>query len=263
MSNGDTEKFRIAHNMDDLMIRTIGLIESIPARLLKLETSVQEIEKEFSRHCGEQEQGIKRTVDRVDTLKEEVKALSKKFEGCSVGDDLRKIEETISEIERDVKDLMTDLTERKETQKTIIQYAKEAFTSFIRYAMLPITIIVLVLFGMDPSYIPWYKEPKPDPVVTTTKNISEALWDKVYMDSITERDVVVLQNQFPKDIITVTNPDYIAAEREYRSRLVRTNIISRTHIFVWIPSSGKEGLIQVFDSHGRKIGNVVRIARGI
>ena len=162
MSEHDTERFRIAQSMDELMIRTVGLMESLPERITKLEMTVREIEKDFASHRGEQDQGIKRTVDRVERIEQSIKELNKQFEECkkdkvpsSIKSDLDKLAKSIGRIEREVKELMTDLLARKETRKTIGEYTKEIIKSFIGYIMLPFTIIILIVSGVNPSYIPW------------------------------------------------------------------------------------------------------------
>lgn len=269
MPEHDTERFRIAASMDDLMIRTIGLMESMPSRISKLEDLVHDIEEKFSFHEGEQGQGIKRLVDRMDSLEKSIGELLKQFEECrrtkpsnDLEDKFKELEEQLTPIKEDIKKLLDDLNSREDTRKTITQYAKEAFISFIRYAMLPFTIVILIIFGMDPSYIPWYTKPN-TPVVEVKKSVEEVFWNKVYMNSVTERDIVSIQNQFPHSIITSQRDRWEDALKHYRSQIVTSPLMHQMHIFIWTPSNGQDGKAQVYDKSGRTIGNAVKIVRGI
>jgi len=146
----NTEQLRLSPSMDELMIKTVGLIEMLTERMGTLEGIVRELEKGFSKHEGEQEQGVKRTMDRIELTEAELKSVKENLEALQNG---------INAINEAVEPLVKDLKGREETGKTIREYAKEAFIAFIRYAMLPMTIAVLIMFGMNPKYIPWYKTP--------------------------------------------------------------------------------------------------------
>jgi len=138
--------------MDELMIKTIGLMETIPERIGSLEKNIRELEISFSKHEGSSEQGVKRMVDRIENIEKAIEEIRK-------AKNLDDVKQKVGELEEAIKPLIDDLDGRKETGKTIKQYMKEAILAFIRYAMLPMTIAILLLMGMKPEYIPWYKTP--------------------------------------------------------------------------------------------------------
>ena len=83
------------------------------------------------------------------------------------------------------------------------------------------------------------------------------------MNSIRERDIISIKNRYADTVILSTRIKFEEAQNDYRSRVVTSNILNKTHIFVWIPSNGSEGSAQVIDRNGRNIGNAVRIIRGL
>jgi len=269
MSGHDTERIRISQSMDDLMIRTIGLMETLPDRISKLETALSQLEQKFAKHEGEQEQGIKRTVDRVEQLEKVIEELKKSFDECKknkapddLAKEIKKLDDAIKKVEKSIEPLIEEHDAIEETRKTFRQYIKEAVTSFIRYATLPLTIIILVVFGMDPSYIPWYKPEKP-PVVVPSKGVGiEEFWKRVYFDKIDETDIYYMINHHAHIIIRSGNSNREEAQKEYEHNVARNNLARESHIFIWLPRDGKEGIAQVFERRGRASSGPVKIVRG-
>jgi hypothetical protein len=230
----------MSQSMDELMIKTIGVMETLPNRILNLENLIRQLESKLSKHEGEHS-----------SIETSVKKLEGDFEKCKKE---RVKPETIAP-------LIKDLDTRQETKKSISQYAKEAFLSFIRYAMLPLTIVLLILIGVDPRYIPWYKPNTP--VVEEIEEESITMfWDRVYSDEISERDIYYIINNYRRNIVISNNPDQVSSEEEYRKIVSSTSFSKASHIFVWLPHQSKLGYAQVYDKSGRAVGSKIKILRG-
>jgi len=256
------------HSRDELLMRTVGLMETLPERISSLETSVQKLLADFARHQGEQDQGVKRTVDRVEMVEKSNEIMKKEFEECRKGkvgkdlcDEVNQLKKNIEEINNDLQPIIDDYDSRQETKKTIGGYVKELITSFIRYASLPLTIIILVvIFGMDPSYIPWYNKPH-ETTINQTQTCSGEFWSRVHNNTIAEHDIHFIINRYRNSVIVSRVKDLSGAEEDYRYQVMTSGMYSTEHLFVWIPSS-QDGIARIYDRSGRTIGSDIRIKRG-
>ena len=238
------------------MIRTIGLVETIPERLSIIEASLRELEKEFSKHQGEQEQGVKRTGDRFKALEDEIAQIRRDFEDCRKRGTSQLLAEDIKKLEDQIKPLSVDLADRQETRRTIGYYAKELFLAFLRYAMLPLTIAVLIFLGINPTYIPWYKSTSPQ------AQVEQELWNRTSGNEISERNVQYLLDRFGSVSIISTNPDPTQADQDYREKIRQRSCAGQYHLFIWLPTQ-QSGFIRLYDKNGRQIGETINIIRGL
>ena len=64
-----------SHSMDELLVKTVGIIETLPDRIEKLEGIVRELEKDFAAHQAKGESVLDKvsTVDGFTTKLEELK----------------------------------------------------------------------------------------------------------------------------------------------------------------------------------------------
>lgn len=227
------------HSMDELIIKTIGAVEGLPERISKLENIVREIEKSFAEHKG-RGQNVLDTVSKVDT-----------FEGK-----LEELKSEISKLKKEIGPLTEEYNDKKETKKNIKDYIREIIISFIRYSMLPVTIIILLIVGIDPSLIPWYKENN----IETNQNISFnqtflEILNRVNNNQINESDIKFFINSNISFIKISYNRDLSNIYRELNS-------ISSESIFIWLPRDLEDGFVSFHDKNGNKIYKEIKIVRG-
>lgn len=257
------------HSMDELMIRTIGLIETIPDRLTKLETLVHGLAQRFAKHEGEQEQGIKRTTDRFRLVEKNLQELKDLFENCqrhridpSICTTIEELSQKLKELEENLKPLVEDLDGRISTRKSIKDYIQMFVHSCMRYFALPIVILIMLFFGINPSYIPWYKADKTMTVYRTSDSVKE-FWKRVYLDKIAEHDIYYIVNAYRNNIILSYKQSEEDAKLEYRRQSFTINMQNKEHLFIWLPRKSQEGYVQVFDGNARPVGKHIKIERGI
>jgi len=258
MKENDTQKLRITQSMDELLVKTIGIMETLPDRLTNLENQLRSLETKFAKHEGEQKEGIAKTVEELKKSFEECK---KTKVSSSLSKQIEDLDTRIAELEESVKPLIDVYQEREETKKTITQYIKDAFKAGLGYAMLPITIIILLFFGLDPKYIPWYKEPEPV-VVTRAVDAINDFWQCVYENEIQEDDLRDLISKYKECFIVSYSDSSNKLDIEYQERLSRTNLKNQEHMFVWLPKQSQDGFVQVYDKNGRCVGVRIRVSRG-
>jgi hypothetical protein len=257
--------------MDDLMIKTVGLMDTLPGRIEKLESYVRELENNFSRHEGQQEQGIKRISDRISTIEtqmndlhqeslRQIQELKKDIESLESIEGLTdEQKELIGNIKETVDLLLKDYESRQHVKKTLWYYIVSVIDYFIRYTMLPITIAVLLFIGFAPEMIPGYK---PENAFINSEDDSyfnEASVELMMLSQqgkINESDVRSWMKKYPSKLVIVSKSPNLnsAVQTNYR--------VTQKHFFVWLPDNVKDGYIQIYGMKGRKIGSPISIVRG-
>lgn len=250
---------RDTNTYEELMMRTVSIIETIPDRIKELEKEVSSVKQDFSYHDGEQRQGIKRTDERIINLDKDIEEVKNSIatikhledlENCPrevvknaiakvelIQDAVKDIEEEVEalqalyeEMRNKVDTLYEEYEHKEENKKTIKSYASEAAKSFIRYAMLPICIIILLKFGVDAKYIPWYKDVNTVNVTTrqnkALNNKIKSLYEKNNSKYILEGDILRLYYNNAESIVLVH--DSIFNKYEY----------PKEKIILWLPESG-------------------------
>ena len=229
-----------SHSMDELLLKTVGLIETLPDRIGKLEGIVRELEKDFAAHQAKGES----VLDKVS-----------KVDGFSTK--LEELKTEIDEMKKQVEPIIKDHYDKEETKKTLMEYVKEVISSFIRYAMLPFTIILLLLLGLDPSYIPWYK-PAPQSV---HKSVS---FNQVLIEIVQRsKDNEIKESEirfFLHSNLSFVHQSKAKTMSEAISELSR---IDKELIFIWLPYGSTEGFVSLLGKDGKSISNQIRINRGI
>ncbi len=250
---------------DDLLIKTIGMIDMIPDRLEKLESYIRVLETKFAHHEGQQEQGIKRISDRI----EHIEKLSKTVHEESIRQlqelrndisELHKIEglttdqkELIEEMKKSVDMLLQEYLDRKQTRKNIWHYCSVSLTYLIRYAMLPITIALMIFIGISPNIIPGYTPEK-----VSEYRIHQFNQASIDLISLVEDDKIIDSQMYTwittchKDLILISDKSKLNTyvKKDYR------------HFYIWNPKSHSQGFIQIYGEEGRAIGSKILIIRG-
>jgi len=268
----DTEKRKVSMSMDDLMVRTVGMMETFPRRIEKIEEYVREISLQFSNHEGEQSQGIKRITDRIDNIDKIQKELHDQTckQVDSLQDDVNKLasmegltaeQKTLIEEMKGVLDTLSkDYDSRQSVKKTMWYYFTSVFGYFLRYAMLPITIAILLFMGISPDIIPGYKPSNTTMLNTSIENqfnnASVSLIMLANNNSINESDVRHWVNQRAVGMIVVSE------ETNLNNAIRQNGPVKPRHFFVWLPKNSKSGYIQIYGLGGRKIGSPLNIERG-
>jgi archaellum component FlaC len=260
----DSERNRVSISMDDLIVRTIGAMDTLPDRLNSLEKDVRVLEKSFSRHEGGQDQGIKRISDRMDTIENSYKELHKQsiekikslridvgrlksYEGLTPEQ-----EENINNIQRCIDTLLKDYNDRQEVKKTIWHYVVTAIDYFVRYAMLPVTIAILLFLGFDPSVIPGFNPDKK--AKTHTESFNEGsveLMSFAKSGKIEESSLRHWMKHYDGELSVLST-----------SQTPNPVIRSEKHFFIWLPNNSRDGYVQMYGDGGRKIGTPIIIERG-
>lgn len=258
----DTEKHRISESMDDLMMKTIGMMDSIPNRIETLERYVRELEQKFCRHEGEQEQGIKRIGDRIENLEKltsslhteslkQIQAINKEIEALRNIVGITPDQVTlINQIKQTCDLLEKDYSDRQEVKKTIWHYIVSVVDHFLRYAMLPLTITILVVLGLSPDVIPGYN---PNKISQDSKYIfNEAcveLFSMMHNNQITEEQLRVWMRRHPDAIFIINNQPASSIK------------IPDPHFYIYIPNNQSEGFIQLYNNKGKEILGRISVVR--
>lgn len=255
-------------SMDELILRTIGLVESLPERLGKLEDIVHSLERSFLTHEGEQSQGIKRLVDRMNSLEKALNELSDSFIECQRGkispqlcEDMKNVQHEIQLIQEELRPLRDDLNTRELTRKTLWHYVKEVFSYFLRYAMLPITMVLMLFIGINPSYIPWYNSNTTQPEKDSQRVINRVL-SMTNNNRIREQDILELYQKYNHIFILSHREQKSTSISEYQKDVGRKNLYGKVHLFIWLPYNSDNGTVQIFDKDGSQRHQTILITRG-
>lgn len=250
-----------------MMVQTIHMIDTLPDRIEKLETYVHELSNKFSRHEGSQEQGIKRISDRITSINDAFKLLhtSSEKEIRGLNDEiitLGKIEgltddqkELISDIKGIVDLLKSDYDSRQKVKKTIWYYWVCIVEYFLKYAMLPVTIALLIFFGFSPNMVPGYD---PSKIVAHSSQFNKASVELLTIargNSISESELGLWMNGYTNKLITIyrTKNISLAIQSNYRHQ--------DKHFFVWLPDDHDDGYVQIFGENGVLVGEKISIVR--
>lgn len=246
----DTHSF--TPSMDELIIKTVGFIETLPERLSKIEDSLIKLDKAFSNHESLQEQDDKQKSEQLKNVDSSIQELL---------DITKKLKEENQFIKNQILPLSQDLENRNETKQSLYEYLREAFLSFIRYAMVPFTVIILCLIGFDETYIPWYRVKKEPSNVEKTSDIIDLLWTQYKNGRIPEYNVTCLMRQYPHLTIVSYKKSEKEAIRIYEEVIEETDLKNKMHIFIWLPQDSQNGYLQLYDKLGHRIGTQIQIDR--
>jgi len=264
----DNEKRGLSISMDDLMVKTISMIDTLPERIQKVESYVRELEMKFAAHEGEQKQGIRRISDKVTSIEqlcrelhsETIKQLDFIKKDIDLLDNIEGLTEEqktiLSNLKTSVDLLNVDLVSRQKVKSTLWYYSGVVAQNFIRYAMLPITLVFFLFIGINPDFLPWIKS-KPSTTSIGEYNVYVMkLMNNVHQDQINESALQYWQNTTPKDLI------YVSTSSDISQALYENEKLKYDHVFIWLPIKKQEGYIQVYNSLGNKIGSSITIMRG-
>jgi hypothetical protein len=127
--------------------------------------------------------------------------------------------------------------------------------------MLPVTMVLLLLIGIDPNYIPWYKEQTQENEYT--KPLINKILSMSNNNQIREQDILSLYNRFKNHFVISYNPNNSKAISEYQKDVGNKNLFGREHIFIWLPYASDTGTVQIFDANGSQRHQTITISRGL
>jgi hypothetical protein len=250
--------------MDELIVRTVGLFETIPDQIKNLFDRVGNIERDISHHMGEQDANKKLTIYRIKQIENDYQELRTKFEECQKQNCYPpEIKEKLDKLENNIGNLLRDYENRQETKKTVSGYIKEAITSIIRYAMLPVVIVLLLLFGFEERLIPWIKPDSHSAQQPSFDTTSMELLKLSHLNTINESDVIHFMNKYKDMVVVVYEENILEAKKQHNEIVNQRNLNSVSHIFIWFSNNNKTGYVQLYGQGMRAIGNEISINRGL
>jgi len=265
-----SEKEREHISMDDLVLKTVGLIPMITQRIEKLESNLRELELNFSKHEGEQSQGIQRTSDHINTLENLVKDLHAETlkQIQNIINDVNEIEKLegltseqktlILEMKENLQLLLIDYESRMTVKKTAKHYAIMILGYFIQYAMLPVTLTILLLFGFSPTVMKKYKSWGSNEIVVSMNDFNQASVDLMILNRngcINESDVINWLSTYNSNLCIKST------DKNINNVIYQNAKISYRHFFIWMPNRSSQGYIQIYGKENRKIGALISIVR--
>jgi len=222
-----------SRSFDELILRTITLVEPLPQQIRDIEDSIHKLDLRLNTYDLESS-----------SLKNQVDEMKKK---CNIFvEDLSTLNETISPVVEEYKS-------NQDSKNTIRTYIRDAVSSFIKYAMLPFTIVILIIVGIPTQYLPWYNKP----TNTIDNKISSELYNYIKSSeengTITYGFVMYIIQRY-RDAIIVSRSNN---ETEFLSNLFISNRNLNNVCVVWLPMDRtKNGYIQYYFSRstqGEKI----------
>ena len=259
------------NNLDDLLMKTVAFVETLPDRISTIEKYVRQLELDFSKHEGEKHEGIQRISDRiqaiekqkkknVSSLQEHMNSLKQEIQTVSNKEPIdKKLKQELQELEDLVNMLMKEYNIRQNRNKTIGYYLRKAFEYFLMYLMLPLTIYFLILIGIDENLLPWWYTSQDSTKIEWNEfhAISTQLYTKSKHHKISLENVKTFARKYSHHVIWVEDKDVQKA-------LNLNADYPKPHYFIWInPLSQNEeiGYIQVYGKEGNKIGSPIFIVR--
>jgi len=265
----DSDRNKSTTSMDDLMVKTVGMLDTLPDRISKAEEYIHQLEKDFALHDGEQKQGIKRISDRIDNIdsvclelrgevnkhiesvKNEIEKLGK-IEGLT-----QEHKDLLNNLKNTVDILNRDYESRQSVKHTIWKYIVIMISHFTRYAMLPITISILLYIGFSERMIPGYTPPIETHTGDDFYASSSSLLNLVGDNCINESDLNVWRMNQDSNLI------FFSENNNIRKSISDNSKINYTHIFIWMPKDkSKGGYVQMYGENENSIGNNITIIRG-
>ena len=194
-------------NIEELVMRTVGLMETLPDRIKILEENIKILELDYTKYKAISDSGCdshKHLLDKeLEKIKEDVESI--RF----IIKTIQEEEIRINLINR-VTELEKELQERKDDEKRkrdeLLGYKKEFITRIIGWITLPVVIFIFLLVGIPSHYMPWYIPPKEVKSYNEFENaLSLIILSRNEDGSIYESELSKIQRNYPSLFFTHIN----------------------------------------------------------
>jgi len=205
---------------DELLLKTMAAVEPLPARIKEIEDSTHQLEINLATH----------NIDK---------------DAHDINIQIKDLSNIINSINESLVPLVKEYKDKTNQKKEIKEYVKNAIISFIRYAMLPITIMIFIYIGVPAEYLPWYKPKKQEITISPESNIDDLL---LFINSIgcVNNDTI---NYISKKYSNCIIRSYNVNENDMISTIISNRNINNKKIIIWTPIN-KKGYIRLYMNKG-------------
>jgi lipopolysaccharide export LptBFGC system permease protein LptF len=182
-------------NIQKLLTRTIGLIETLPERIERIEEQLRDLELDFTDHKASQNTYCSAAKDCVEkdlkAIKEEVALLEEICKSLKRAGHVTN--NRLESLEGDYTDRKTKESERLKEIKT---YKTEAGKKIISVLAVILVLFIAVSVGVPTEYLPWYQ---PNQQTIETEEAQTLISISLQQDgSINESDLIDIVKKHPR-----------------------------------------------------------------